>query len=217
MNNQLFSIGEAIKVGWEKAKSNIGSFFLIILGSWIISALVGALSGGAEDTSAIGIIVGLLSWVVALFLQMGITRVVLKVLDGGKAALSDFTSNPERFGKFLLGNLLAGLIIAVGFVLLIIPGIILSIRLQFVPYLIVEKNLGPVDALKRSWEITRGHTWNLFLFGLVCILVVLLGLIALFIGLFWAMPTVLIAVAYVYHKLDRAPVTAAVSVQQAAV
>ena len=204
MNNKLFSIKEAIKAGWEKAKGNVGSFFLILVGSWIISAIIGAFSAGAKDKPALAMLITLLSWLVGIFLQMGIFRVALKVLDGGKAAMADFALNPEQFGKFLLGAIFYSIITGVGFVLLIIPGIIWGIRLQFIPYLIIEKNLNPMDALKRSWDITRNQTWNLFLFGLVGFLVSLLGFIALIIGLFWAIPTIIIAVAFVYRKLDRA-------------
>lgn len=203
MNNK-FSIGEAIKAGWEKAKSNVGSFFLILVGSWIISAIISAFATGVKDTPALVMLITLLSWLVGIFLQMGIFRVALKVLDGGKAAMADFALNPEQFGKFLLGAIFYSIITGVGFVLLIIPGIIWGIRLQFIPYLIIEKNLNPMDALKRSWDITRNQTWNLFLFGLVGFLVGLLGFIALIIGLFWAIPTIIIAVAFVYRKLDRA-------------
>jgi uncharacterized membrane protein len=44
-----------------------------------------------------------------------------------------------------------------GFILLIIPGIILSIRLGFFDYLIVDKNSRIVESLKKSWEITKGQ------------------------------------------------------------
>lgn len=204
MNNKLFSIGEAIKVGWEKAKSNFGSFFLIILVCSIIYAIINAFGGDPKHVSGSGLLVRVIGGLVGAFLQMGILRVVFKVLDGGKPAAADFTANPEQFGKFLLGAILQSIIVGVGFILLIIPGIILYIRLQFITYLIVEKNLGPMDALKRSWAITRGQGWKLFLFMLVCGLIFVLGLIALVIGLFWAIPTVAVAMAFVYRKLDRA-------------
>jgi uncharacterized membrane protein len=85
---------------------------------------------------------------------------------------------------------------------LIIPGIILSIRLSFFDYLIVDKNSRIVESLKRSWEITKGSTLNLFLLYLLLGLINLLGVFALIVGLFWSIPTTMIAEAFVYRKLS---------------
>ena len=217
MNNKLFFIKEAIKVGWEKAKQNIGPFFLILLASWIISGIISAFSESHDERSALRSLVALVGWIVGVFIQLGMTRVILKVLDGGKPAASDFSFNADQFGRFLLGTILGGVIIVVGLILLIIPGIILSIRLQFMPYLIVEKNMNPFDAMKRSWAISRNQTWNLFVFSIVCGLVALLGFIALFIGLIWAIPTIMIAAAFVYRKLESAAGSEVVPVESRAV
>lgn len=217
MNNKLFFIKEAIKVGWEKTKQNVGSFFLILLASWVVSGIISALSERHDERSALASLLALVGWIVGVFIQLGLTRVTLKVLDGGKPATSDFSFNADQFGRFLLGTILAGVIIAVGFVLFIIPGIILCLRLQFMPYLIVEKNMNPIDAMKRSWAISRNQTWNLFVFAIVCVLVGLLGLIAFVVGLIWAIPTVMIAGAFVYRKLESAVGSEVIPVESQAV
>jgi uncharacterized membrane protein len=85
---------------------------------------------------------------------------------------------------------------------LIIPGIILLIRLSFFDYLIVDKNSRIVESLKKSWEITKGNTWNLFLLYILLGLINLLGFFALIIGLFWSIPTTMIAETFVYRKLS---------------
>jgi uncharacterized membrane protein len=58
-----------------------------------------------------------------------------------------------------------------GFVLLIVPGIILGVAFSMYTYPIVEKNTGAIDALKQSWRMTKGNRWNIFLFGLIVALV----------------------------------------------
>ncbi|MEA3324508.1 MAG: hypothetical protein U9Q37_05135 [Euryarchaeota archaeon] len=63
----------------------------------------------------------------------------------------------------MIGLILYGFIVVGGLILLTIPGIIWAIKFQFFDYLIVDKGLGPIDALEKSSEITRGVKWDLFI------------------------------------------------------
>ncbi len=73
----------------------------------------------------------------------------------------------SRFGSVLLVAFLVGIVVGVGFILLVIPGIIFLVLLSVSePALIVENRRG-TEALKRSWNLVRGHFWH----ALVVILV----------------------------------------------
>ncbi len=89
----------------------------------------------------------------------------------------------------------------VGLILLIIPGIIWAIQFCFYDYLIVDRGFGPVDALKKSSEITKGVKLDLFVFGMLLGIINLLGFICLVVGLFVTIPTTMVAMAFVYRKL----------------
>ena len=52
-----------------------------------------------------------------------------------------------------------------------------------------------------SSAITRGAKWSLLLLGIFLAAVNLLGVLALFVGLLWTIPTTLVASTYVYRKL----------------
>lgn len=68
----------------------------------------------------------------------------------------------NRFWPILGGSLLIGLGVAFGTLLLIVPGLILYAGWYvFLPVVIGEKR-GPVDALTRSWDLTRGYKWPVF-------------------------------------------------------
>ena len=86
-------------------------------------------------------------------------------------------------------------------ILLIIPGIIWGIKFQFFSCFIVDKGVGPIEALKRSSVITKDAKWDLFLFNLLLILINLLGAICLLIGLFVTIPTTMVDWAFVYRRL----------------
>jgi len=85
--------------------------------------------------------------------------------------------------------------------LLIIPGIIWAIKFYFFSYLIVDKGLGPIEALKRSSAITDGSKWDLFLLGLLLFGINLIGAIPFFLGWFVTIPISMVATAFVYRKL----------------
>jgi uncharacterized membrane protein len=92
--------------------------------------------------------------------------------------------------------------VAVGFVLLIIPGIYLALTYGQFSYAIIDKDLGILDAFKYSKKITSGQKLQLIKMWLASAGVIILGCLALFVGLIWAVPTVLVASAYVYRKLS---------------
>ena len=83
----------------------------------------------------------------------------------------------------------------------LVPGIIIAMGLAFVPYLVVERGLGPIDAIKESWRITKGHKWQLFLLVLALLGINLLGLLALVVGIFVAIPVTMIAFVHAYRTL----------------
>jgi uncharacterized membrane protein len=88
-----------------------------------------------------------------------------------------------------------------GLILLIIPGIIWAIKFSLCFYFVIDKGLGPIEALKASSRTTMGIKWQLFGFGILCGLINFLGLLCLFIGGFATYPTVLVANVLVYRQL----------------
>lgn len=196
-----FSKGEAISFGWGIAKKNFWFFagLLVIVG--VIRFIFGALYNLSTD-SALSFLLWAMSLVVSTIISIGLVKISLKIHDGQKAEYQDLFSSYGLFLKFLLASALYGLISLAGFILLIVPGIIWSIKFQFFPYFVIDKGMDPVASLKESAKITKGNKWNLFLFGILLGLINLLGVIVVFIGLFWAVPTTMIAMVFVYRKLS---------------
>jgi uncharacterized membrane protein len=131
---------------------------------------------------------------------MGVSFITLQFVDNKKPKLKDVYYTKNLF-NYILASIIRTLIIAVGFILFIIPGIIFSIKLQYSQYLIVDKGKDAVDSLKGSWKMTKGVKWNLFLFGLLLGLINILGFLALLVGLFVTVPLTMVANAFVYRKL----------------
>jgi len=109
--------------------------------------------------------------------------------------------NPQPFWRYLGAAILTWLIVTVGFLLLIVPGVIAALGLYFASYFVIDRGAGPINALKQSWHMTKGHKWQLFLFSLVLIGLNLLGLLALVIGIFVTVPITWLAVTHAYRTL----------------
>ncbi len=76
------------------------------------------------------------------------------------------------------------------------------IKIQFFPYFIISKEMGAIEALKKSYEITEGQSLNLVLFFITLIMINLVGLIPLGLGLVFTIPFSLVATGVMFTALD---------------
>lgn len=128
--------------------------------------------------------------------------VFLKAVRKEKINIKDMFSVFERnYWNAVLANLLVGVIVGFGIIMLIVPGIFFACRLAFVPYLVIDQKMDVMDALKTSWDITRGHGWSIFFIGLLAIPIVIAGLIMLFFGVFISIIWITTAFAVIYHAV----------------
>ena len=202
MSASRFSAGELLGFGWEKAKERViyflGIFILITAANFLViflEHLAGNINGGTFFTDA-------LSCFIDLVFGAGLIKVALTIYDNKHPSLMTFISSFDIFLNYAVGFILYSLIIVFGIILLVIPGVIWSIQFQFFGHFIVDKHLGPVEALKESARITQGIKMPLFGFGVLLGLTNLLGAIVFGIGLLFSVPTTIIAHAALYKKLS---------------
>lgn len=204
-----FSKKEAIKFGWGVMKSHSWFFVAILLISGFIPMLPNLANtlAGEEKPLVLSLVLFVLSiagFIMKLILDLGFIQIALNLHDHKPVVITDLFRSYPALLRYFLASILYFLIIIGGFILLIIPGIILSIRFQYYSYLIVDKDLGPIEALRQSWRMTKGHAWNLFLLGVLLGLINLGGALLLMIGLLATIPTTMMAQAFVFRKLQAA-------------
>lgn len=128
--------------------------------------------------------------------------VFLKAVRREKIEIKDMFSVFERnYWNAVLAGFIVGIIVFFGIIMLIVPGIIFGVRLAFVQYLIIDRKMEAMEAIKTSWEMTRGHGWQIFWMGLLAIPIFLAGLILLFVGAFISGMWVATAFAVIYHAV----------------
>ncbi|MGB1696835.1 MAG: DUF975 family protein [Thermoplasmatota archaeon] len=178
----------ALKQGW----TNMWPSFWVLLAMTLILMIAEAPGQSAQylggaAAAVLGIVGGLFAIFLVIPLQMGATHAHLAVSRGEKAEFSSLGyAFSRRYFPSIGVSLLVALIVAVGFVFLIIPGIYLAVKLSQTSFRFVEDEMGVIEAMKASWEDTKGHWWPIFGMGFLTIGLFILGALALGVGIFVA-------------------------------
>ena len=97
-----------------------------------------------------------------------------------------FKVDINQLAIYFCVELVYALIVVCGIFLCILPGIWLGVRLWYAPLLAATQGATFSEAFTKSWEMTRGHFWELFLMSLTMIGIAILGFCACFVGVFFA-------------------------------
>ncbi len=135
-------------------------------------------------------------------LYVGIARAILGLIEGKAPTVGMMFDGFDRWGQAFLALLVTTILVSLGTLLCIVPGIILFIMWLFVFFVMAETNLDFWPAMQASAKLAEGYWWELFCLLLACLIVMLLGLIVCFVGLFIAEPVVFTAIALAYRFLQ---------------
>ena len=202
MSNEL-SFRDALSTGWTITKSRF-PLLLAYLGTLILLGAARYFIEKPIDSMGVKAVLGIGFQIVNWYLTFNALGVSLKLIDEKEVTYADFWLPQSNFWFYVLATLLYGLIIGVGTLLLIVPGIIFGLMFMFYGYVMIEKNLGPIEALKESKRLTAGAKWDLFLFSLLAIGLNLLGVLALIVGVLVTMTITFIAMGHLYRQRTRA-------------
>ena len=90
-----------------------------------------------------------------------------------------------------------------GFILLIIPGVIVALSLMFVYYVYLDYKLGIIGSIKKSFELTKGHRWDLFVLMLSFIGWIVLSIFTFGVLLIWVVPYLIASMILFYEQLKK--------------
>jgi hypothetical protein len=184
------------KHGWRMLWPNFWILLLTIVISFLIS---GAISGITRVVPFLSVI----SFFVSIPLGYGVSFCFLRAARHEEVKFEEMFNGFKCYWNCLGAGILSFLIVAGGFILLIVPGIIFICKLSFVPYLLIDRKMGPVEAIKTSWSMTRGHAMEIFLIGLLGIPIIIAGLICLGVGVIIADMWISIALASLYYAVSE--------------
>ncbi len=145
----------------------------------------------------------IINGVVEVFLGLGITRIGLNIIDGKPFTIGTLFSQGSKLIRAYFAQLLFGIMVGLGLLLLIVPGVYLALRFGQYQHAIVDKNLGIFDAFSYSARITQGQKWTLLGFFLLLVLIIIAGALALLVGLIFAIPLTTIAWLVAYRWMQH--------------
>ena len=176
----------------EAANRSVKRNGLILMGIlFVLSVLSGLLGAGlaqyagnqqfvpvdAQTTALVvlpSLVAGLLSLVVGLVtLVVSIAAIRVFVSDETERLPREFFTRNMGWAvvNFIVGAIVFGIVVGLGFVALIIPGIFLLVTLWFWSAFVAVEDQNFIEGFRGSWGLTRGHRLKLLLLGIVVALV----------------------------------------------
>ncbi len=151
-------------------------FTLLVPAALVVFVPVAIISGlvYGGGTSLIGVLIVVLAGAIATYWFQGmVVEAALDILDGRRdhTVGSLLRSATPVIFPLLIAGILAGIAFIIGFVLLIVPGLlVLTFTAVVAPVIVIERT-GVADAFRRSIALVRGNAWQVF--GVIVVLFLL--------------------------------------------
>ena len=172
----------------EKLSGNLGSIWkilIIVLGISLASTCVLSILFNKMDADFLDSLLGILM----MPLGIGTTAFFISLIENTNFEAKDLFKYYHDFVKIIGVTILMGLIVMLGYICFIIPGIILTLSYSLVPIILIKKpELGIVETLKYSREKMQGHKLDTFVLGLSFIGWAILGTLTFGILYIWLFP-----------------------------
>mgnify|MGYP006100080465 CR=1 FL=1 len=180
-----FSIGDSLSEGFGFFKANAGASILFVI---IIIVVVAAIPFAGA------LLVPLIT--INFMACVKNYRNNGTLMDVGQLV----GSSPPLVDK-IIGPLVVGILIMIGMLFLIIPGIILSLMWAFL-YCVLADRPGTsfTEAMKISAVVTKGNRFSIFLFMIVCSLLAFVSALPMGLGLLVTIPMIQAAMYYAYEN-----------------
>ncbi len=207
--------------GWNQTWKHFLELLLVVvilfmasLPTWVIYTI-----GRSESHSAWGALTAVYVWfylyVYSIFvitpLKYGAFSVYLQAARKEKCDVAGLSEGFKNYLNAILSHVLVQFMIGIGFMFLIIPGIFLACKFAFVPFLVVDRKLDAIEAIKKSWDMTSGYSMDIFVIYLLSIPIGIAGFICLGVGIIPAVIWCRVTLASMYEAVsvkERRPASA---------
>ena len=171
--------GEWISEGWNVVKNDMGGMVLITLVFMLVNGVIPLVLTGPT--------------------MIGLYMYCSKRLLGRPAELGDLFKGFSWFVPSLVAMLLIGLLVNVGMLLCIIPGLVVMAMYMFAYHFIFDKGLDFWPAMQASHEVVKKNYFGFTMFIVVLGLLNLAGVLLCLVGVFFTMPITYVAISAAYR------------------
>jgi hypothetical protein len=205
VNRNPISISQAVIFAWPAFKKRYVLFatvLLTIFGAW----------AALEIVVIAGQRFGILLWAVAhlaflIFfagIEVGFLQICLALYDGRDPTFADAFMHIALGPKLLAGQMLYLLMVAVGLVLLVVPGVYLGVRYALFGFCMAAGDANLIRSFQQSAILTTGTETYLLAIFVALLVFNALGASLLGLGLFITVPLSVLTMTAVYRQLSRA-------------
>lgn len=174
-----------------------------------LNACLASSSAGIFVSFVGGILLQIVIFVVIILAEIGLINASLKLTRGEKPSFSDIW-HPHHAWLYIFVSLVSGVLIGIGFIFCIIPGLILLWLWQFVRYAALDRGQGFGDAFSTGTRAVLDNKGPAFLTLLVVFAASLITVFTCGIGALVVYPFVDLFMAHMYRQFRREPVAEAV-------
>ncbi|MFW0795161.1 hypothetical protein AAFP30_15215 [Gordonia sp. CPCC 205515] len=229
--------GKAFSWSWDRFRDNLWPMLLpgilmfvavLVFGGLMIPAGIWAFSNLETTTDAYGystttgsvnagglllmVLLGILLTIALIYLYMAVYAGSIRTVNGEPVTNRTFLTT-IRFWPLLGTMILVGIVVTIGLILCIIPGLIAMVLLQFAPFFVVDRKMGPIAAMSASSQLVRQRVGDSVLVFIAIYGINYLGQALLYIGSIFTMPFTALLHAYSYRRMSGAPIAYDTAVQ----
>lgn len=223
IGNGKLEATRAVSIAWTLFKEHAG----VLIGSLILIGVAGevvrylqeisqtvALHGGAGMPQGVRtafvifivVVFYLIGQAVQTFLTTGLTNIQLHIARGQRVDFGMLFSGSRWFLKAFLASLLFGIMVLVGTIALVVPGVYLALKYWSYLHFIVDRDCEVMESFKLAGEASNGNMGETLLLVLIGIGLIILGLLMCLVGILVTTPVLTLSYTIAYLMMTGQPI-----------
>lgn len=173
----------------EEGSDNVATAFNLMANDEAYQSAWAILAAVILGMAFVMTIYSIIMFTIGSAVSVGYCQFNLDMVDGIKPRLGTLFSRFSQMKTAILTKLLTLLYVILGYILFIVPGVIMTFSYSMALFVLAENpDMTAREALRESKRIMKGHKWQLFCLNLSFIGWVFLSVLTLGIGFIWALP-----------------------------
>lgn len=203
------NLSNILSEAWQKTKgvkryilgAGIIMYVVMFAAIMVLGGIFGVGSDPNESSLVLQLSIQLIFIAILLPFLAGIFIISARKIQGKPFEFGDAFGGFGKTGPLIVTGIIMNIMITIGTLLLIIPGIYLTVAYMFAIPLIIDRNLSPWEALETSRKAITKHWFSVFLFWLLMLVITIVCTIPFGLGLIWGLPMLSLAFAIIYREV----------------
>jgi len=206
-----FTAGLLIKESWAMTSGVKGALWGGIVVMFLVLSAFGGVAvyllshsgnrAGTVIAAWLNVLSQMTSTIVSITFLSGLIHIAIRRVAAQSFSWNLVFSGFSRIGSIVIAGFLMSLLITSGFLLFVLPGIYLAVGYSLTLPVIMDKRVGPWQAMEMSRRAVHKKWWQVFGAYLIMYLIYVLSLIPFGIGMIWTVPMFFTLTAVIYRTL----------------